>query len=367
MVADDRGTRALWDEFPEERERVPERHRTRDDDALGARMVDLDAEAESPFLRSQKRVPVRRGPVTRKAANRLRKALLAVAILSAGTIAAVAAYRYGERAYRFRVTSSDQITIAGDQHVPRRQIIEIFGSDIGRNTFFVPLEKRRQQLEQLAWVRSAGVMRLLPNQLRVQIVERVPIAFAQVGARIQLIDADGVLLESSAEKNEHYSFPVITGMSDAEPRSTRAARMKLYQRLVQELDSDGAHYSEDISEADLSDPEDLKVTVADDNGAVLLHLGDINFLERFKTYISHVEGWRQQFHKLASIDLRFEQQVIVNPDPAAQPSAPPIGDPTQPAPVAAKPVHPAAGPRRRAGRWRALKTRHRISSSAGAH
>jgi len=179
---------------------------------------------------------------------------------------------------------------------------------------------------------------------------------------VQLIDADGVLLEPAPGKNQHYSFPVIAGMSEAEPRSTRAARMKIYQRLARDLDSGGAHYSENISEVDLSDPDDVKVIAADDNGTVLLHLGDANFLDRFKIYIAHAEAWRQQFHKLDSVDLRFEQQVIVNPDSAAQ-SKPPVGM-AQVAPPAAKlaPTRPIAA-KRRAGRWRPLKV-HRLPRRA---
>ena len=48
------------------------RSRSFDDSPLDARMLDLDDEAESPFLRGQKRVPVRRGALPRKAAGRLK-------------------------------------------------------------------------------------------------------------------------------------------------------------------------------------------------------------------------------------------------------------------------------------------------------
>jgi cell division protein FtsQ len=49
---------------------------------------------------------------------------------------------------------------------------------------------------------------------------------------------------------------------------------------------------------------------------VLVHLGSSNFLERFKIYVAHVQEWRAQFQKLESVDLRFDHQVIVNPDSA---------------------------------------------------
>jgi len=111
-----------------------------------------------------------------------------------------------------------------------------------------------------------------------------------------------------------YSFPVIAGMNAGEPLSTRAARMKNYNALVRELDSSGARYSQELSEVDLSDPEDVKVLAADANGEVLVHLGSGNYLQRYRTYVTHVQQWRQQFDKLESVDLRYDGQIIVNPD-----------------------------------------------------
>src|SRR5205814_7730148 len=42
-------------------------------------------------------------------------------------------------------------------------------------------------------------------------------------------------------------------------------------------------------------------------GSVLIHLGNEQFLERYKVYMAHVQEWRQQFHKLKSVDLRYER------------------------------------------------------------
>ena len=279
-----------------------------------ARLVDLEAEQESPFLRGQKRVSVRRGSLPQKTANRLMwvgVALVAFAILGA---AGLGLYRYGKHSWRFRIDSSDQIEVAGAQHVAHAQIMEVMGGDIGRNIFFVPLAQRKQQLEQIPWVESASVMRFVPNRLRIEIHERTPVAFARIGSHISLIAAGGTLMELAPGGKHRYSFAVIAGMSAGESLSTRAARMKNYNELVRELDSGGAHYSQELSEVDLSDPEDVKVLAADANGEVLVHLGSGNYLQRYKTYVTHVQQWRQQFEKLESVDLRYDGQIIVNPD-----------------------------------------------------
>src|SRR5947208_14104431 len=122
-----------------------------------ARLLDLDA--ESPFLRGQKRVSVRRGSLPKKTAARLTWAVLGIAVVFLSGIAVASLYHYGERSWRSRVESSDDIEIDGTQTVSRAQVLEVMGGDIGRNIFFVPLDQRKKQLEQISWVESASVMR----------------------------------------------------------------------------------------------------------------------------------------------------------------------------------------------------------------
>jgi len=285
-----------------------------------ARLLDLDAEQESPFLRAQKRVSVRRSPLPKKTATRLLWVALSILVAGIGAIGATMLHHYGERSWRFRLDSSDNIELAGLSNVTRSQIMEVMGGDIGRNVFFIPLDQRQKQLEQIPWVATASVMRFAPNRIRIQIHERAPVAFARVGSKVMLVDAGGVLMDLTNKKK--FSFPVIVGMSMNEPLSTRSIRMKTFNELVRELDSSGGHYSQDLSEVDLTDPEDVKVLTNDADGEVLVHLGSSNYLDRFKIYVAHLREWRQQFAKLESVDLRYDRQIIVNPDlrgPARQP------------------------------------------------
>jgi len=312
-----------------------------DNDLDDARLVDLDVDEESPFLRGQKRVPARRSALPRRTVNWLLWVAVAAAALCAAGIAAGALYEYGEHSWRFRVESSDSIEVTGTENVTKAQIMEVMGGDIGRNIFFIPLAQQKAQLEQIPWVESASVMRFVPNRLKVEILERVPVAFARVGPRISLIDAGGTLMELPPKRK--YSFPVILGMNPGEPLSTRAPRMKVYMDLVRDLDSGGARYSQDLSEVNLIDLEDVKVRVNDPAGDVLVHLGSSDYLRRYKTYASHVQQWRQQFRDLESVDLRYDNQIVVNPDipkvtKTAKPTAVTAAAMRVPAPTAVKPA-----------------------------
>lgn len=273
-----------------------------------------DTTPEPQFRRAERRISVRKSPLPRKTASRIRIAGMVVAAITLAAVAYGSVYRYGTRSWRFRVDSSDDITISGLNKVTRGQIMEVLGADIGRNVFYIPLDQRRLQLEAIPWIESASMSRLLPNRIAVQIQERVPIAFVQIGSRIQLVDANGVIMD--LPRRTHYSFPVVLGLRDSDPLSTRGAQMKLYSRLVNDLDSGHGRYSKDLSEVDLTDPENVKVTVSDPAGAVLVSLGNDQFLERFKIYLAHIGDWRQQFQRVESVDLRYDGQIIVNPETA---------------------------------------------------
>ena len=286
---------------------------------------ELEADDEPQFFRASKRIPVRKSAVTRKTANRLRIVVLLGTIFCIAGASGLALYHYATTSWRFRIESGDNIETTGLHNVARLQVMDVLGSDIGRNIFRISLDDRKRQLEEIPWVESATVMRLLPDRLRISIRERTPVAFVRIRSKVGLIDSSGVVME--LPRGQKYSFPVITGMSESDPLSTLAARMKIYSALVKDLDSGGAGYSKDLSEVELSDPDDVKVTVEDPAGALVIHLGSGSYLERYNIYMRHIREWRQQFTKLESVDLRFNGQIIVNADGRTStnsvPAAPP--------------------------------------------
>ncbi|MFI5104102.1 MAG: cell division protein FtsQ/DivIB [Terriglobales bacterium] len=313
----------------------------------------LDGE-DGQFLRTQRRVPVRRTTLTRKTLSKLKVVAVLGIVAGAFISMAVGAYLYGMSSWRFRIESTDNVAISGVNNASRTQVMDVAGADIGKNIFYVPLDERKHQLEQIPWVESATVMRVLPNRISVNIRERVPVAFAQIGSRIGLIDAHGVVMGMPANRQTKYSFPVIHGIADTEPLSSRAAAMKIYNRMAQELDSggpDGKGYMQQLSEVDLSDPEDVKVTTAppgaaksgDAGGTLLIHLGAADFLSRYQLYVDHVAEWRKQFPNLQSVDLRYEGQIVVNPDAErrAQSPAPRLIEGPAPVKIAAKAATPS--------------------------
>jgi cell division protein FtsQ len=237
----------------------------------------------------------------------------ALLVLGAFTTAVLFVRHSLERDARFRIAGTGDIQATGLTEVSRSEMMPVFGEDIGRNIFFVPIDQRRRALEQIPWIERATVMRVLPDQIRVAVVERQPVAFTRHGEQIGLVDANGVLLAMApgTMAKHHYSFPVLTGIDAGDSADSRKDRMDVYLRMMAELDAGGKHNSEQISEIDLTDPEDARVLMPEQGADILAHFGEDHFLERYERYQAHIAEWRQQYPHLAAVDLRYDNQVVL--------------------------------------------------------
>jgi cell division protein FtsQ len=271
------------------------------------------AQDEQEYVPQRGRMPVRFRGLLRSVGGRIVLGVAACALIGVAAVAIAEARSYLMHDARFVVASSDDIQITGADHLTRDQILSVFGADLERNIFRVSLAERQADLERLPWVAHATVMRLLPNVLRIQIKERTPVAFVRQGSQIGLVDGSGVLLDmpSDAAGDPHYSFPVLTGLSADESVSERAAKMEVYEQFLRELDGAGKHMTDSVSEVDVADPEDVKALITSGSSDILVHFGQEQFLHRYEEFEEHLAEWKGQYPKLASADMRYEGQIVL--------------------------------------------------------
>jgi cell division protein FtsQ len=307
-----------------------------------------DSGAEGSYADEAEYVP-QRGKVLRfrslprSVAGRVVLGVATFAVLAAVGVAFAEVRSYLLYDARFVVASSDDIQITGADHLTRDQILSVFGSDLERNIFRVSLGERQADLERLPWVAHATVMRLLPNVLRVQITERTPVAFVRQGSQIGLVDASGVLLDmpSDAAGDPHYSFPVLTGLTADESGSDRSAKMEVYEQFLHELDGSGQRLTDSVSEVDVADPEDVKALIPSGGSDILVHFGQEKFLQRYQEFEQHLQEWKKQYPKLASADMRYDGQIVLEMQGDGKPveaGAVEKASVASPAPAIAEPV-----------------------------
>ncbi len=285
---------------------------------------ELIADDEPRYLRRQKPVEIRRKKFSGRGWSFYRRVL----VLTLASVAGMTAAVYGTQILLYSpsmlLLRPDQIELNGNRVVSREAVLQQFVHDRNRSILRVPLEARRSQLEQIPWVESASVQRILPNRLRIELTERTPVAFARNGNELALIDAHGVILDRP--RGEHLHFPIVTGVSEDLPRDQREKRMQTYEEFMKDVDLVRGGSSDHVSEIDLSNPKDLRVVMtglasATDAQAVTIHFGSGEFTGKYKMLVDNFSQWQANAGRVQSIDLQYSRQVVVNPEVSASTTA----------------------------------------------
>ncbi len=176
---------------------------------------ELIADDEPRYLRRQKPVEIRRKKFSGRGWPFYRRLLIVTFAGVAGVTVAVYGMRFLLYSPTMLLLKPDQIELSGNRIVSREAVLQQFVHDRNRSVLRIPLDVRRSQLEQIPWVESASVQRILPNRLRIELTERTPVAFARNGNELALIDAHGVVLDRP--RGEDLHFPIVTGGGDDRP------------------------------------------------------------------------------------------------------------------------------------------------------
>ena len=280
--------------------------------------ADALAEDEPKYLRRQKPVEIRKRKFSRKTWPLYRRILVGGLTALGVGFALYEAANYLLYSPGVQLQSADQIEIQGNRYVSPEAITEKFSADMGHSVVRVPLTARREQIESLPWVQEAHVQRVMPNKIRVEVTERTPVAFLRNGSDLSLVDAQGVILDRPIDGE--FKFPVVGGMGESMLMEARGQRMSLYVQFMKEIEQVQPGADDHVSEADLSDAADLRVTLtglgtaAGSAQPMLVHFGDSDFGNRYHLLAGNIDQWRASAGTVDSVDLRFARQVVVNPE-----------------------------------------------------
>ncbi len=278
---------------------------------------ELVGDEEPRYLRRQKPVEIRRKKFGGRSWPFYRRVLFCGVVGIAGISAAWTAGRFLLYGHPMLLVKPEQIEVNGNHIVSREAVLQQFVRDRGRSVLRIPLDSRRSALEEISWIESAMVQRILPNRIRVDLTERTPIAFLRNGTELALIDARGVILDRP--HGEDLQFPIVTGLSENMPREERGKRMQTYQEFLKDIDLVRSGSSDRVSEIDLSNPKDLRAVMtgivnATDPQALTIHFGASDFTGKYRMVVENFAQWQASNGRVHSIDLQYAKQVVLNPD-----------------------------------------------------
>lgn len=110
--------------------------------------------------------------------------------------------------------SIDEVTVSGRSHADSKELLAALGLKRGDPIFGFDTEVARRNIEDVDWVKSATVTRLLPDAIRIDVVERKPFAVWQRGGELSVVDADGHII-TNHNVQSYATLPFIVGFGGA--------------------------------------------------------------------------------------------------------------------------------------------------------
>ncbi|MBT5027362.1 MAG: FtsQ-type POTRA domain-containing protein [Nitrospinaceae bacterium] len=214
-----------------------------------------------------------------------------------------ASYNFMTTDTRFQITD---ITLSGNQALPDNQILDWLGPIQGENIFKYDLSQASTKLAEHPWILSASVLRKFPQQVQIDLIERVPYARIQFEKTL-LMDNFGVIL--SEEKPEHQQLPLIKPVMGTDANNFSG------EKVIQSLKT--MHYFNKLPFF-ANNPLDIAELKGSSRIVFFTHNRDLQIQmsldalkEGFKKFMIVLDTLEGDNVNIKMIDLSFKDQVVV--------------------------------------------------------
>lgn len=277
---------------------------------------EMESSSETPYLRRSRAVTVRRGRVPQGIRRVAWWAGVVVFVLLPVGFGGYSLAAYLLSSPRFELAPAKDVIVEGNHYVSQREILAALGmqdsaSQAGNNVFRISLGGSERRVESIPWVQSATVARSFPRRLTVYVTEREPIAFVEVNNQVKMVDQYGTLLDPP--EKSHFDFPIVKGLDFQGNPAGRKARLSLFQQFLRETKAKMSASGWVVSEVNLSDASNLKALLVQRGQTLLVYFGHGDFLGRFENLLTVLPQLRKTNATVDSVDLRYRNQVVVNP------------------------------------------------------
>ena len=192
----------------------------------------------------------------------------------------------------------DQVTLTGREHADAKAIKAALAVEQGSPILAVSLMEMKERLEKIPEVDMVQISRVLPNQLAVNITERVPVAWWQKDGVQRMIDAKGVVLNREKYPGKR-TMPVVVGEDApkhmAELMTLLGSVPSLKPDVVSAVRIGARRWNLELS-------RDIVVMLPEDNAQAA-----------WKRFANLVEKEALLSKAIRSVDMRIEDRVFILP------------------------------------------------------
>jgi cell division protein FtsQ len=214
-----------------------------------------------------------------------------------------------ERAFELAGFDLRQVSVTGYRFTADGDIFDAMQLEHARTVLFFDSGAAQRRIEELPWVDTASIARILPDRIEVSITERTPIAVWQRGERCFLVDAKGRVL-APVPRGATPQLPRVAGEGAAAAAAELLVLIAAHPALLHELT-----LAERVGERRWT------LWLADGGSILLPADGAAAALARAQAIASQLAG------RPISIDVRVADRALLSEVPRAAAAA---GGPPQP-------------------------------------
>ncbi|NIY48039.1 cell division protein FtsQ [Cedecea colo] len=202
-----------------------------------------------------------------------------------------------------------RLVVTGDRHYTRNDDIRQSILALGPPGTFMTQDVNiiQQQIERLPWIKQASVRKQWPDELKIHLVEYVPIARWNDQ---HMIDAEGNAFSVPAERTGKQTLPMLSG-----PEGSEGEVLQGYRAMGQVLAKDKFT----LKEAAMTARRSWQLTL---NNGIKLNLGRGDTMKRLSRFVELYPVLQQQGQadsKVVSyVDLRYDSGAAVGWQPAPE-------------------------------------------------
>ncbi|GBC81189.1 Cell division protein FtsQ [bacterium HR10] len=204
----------------------------------------------------------------------------------------------GFAAYAFMNASAfhvKTVRITGAERVTTREIEAIIRGATPEGVLRADLRALRAELRRHPLIKDVEITRVLPDELRVHVRERAPVALVQQKGALVCVDEEGVIIGDFHLLGSR-TLPLLVGWNEEGSDLAVAEnqqRVALYLQLQKELSAPPLSYWDRVDQVNIRDLKNVTVNLTE-SPMTWIHLGDRDFRRRFELSLQILSAVKKQ-------------------------------------------------------------------------
>lgn len=230
----------------------------------------------------------------------------------------LSAMAYGYKALNIHLQQSlskfelTDIQISGNYILSDEEILQSLGLQTGEKLLEISADDVVEKLKKSEFIRAVNATYSLPSTLRINIQERVPVAFIY-GRGLNMIDRENYIL-TVPPKNIRWNLPVITGIDERlgiRGAETVSQLAKLGVAIARYINIIDMPLREMVSEISFEHKDYIEIGIS--GSSAVIRISPENYQEQLFVASRYLKDYLDfnELDNLDYVDVRFNDQIII--------------------------------------------------------